>query len=248
MTIIDRITALETAIGVTNTKLQSLIDALDVLRGTGPENTIKSINQSIWNLVGPAPGRTLTEIHEVLAALKTNLGNPTGDATTTALGRLAAIENATVASNTALGGVPYEDLELASVRGFLNAIQGGIGGGSGLVVDGSYHMSSGGSVTVEGYRYATGYSIAPPIVPIEEVPWQVLANAETWENWEVFGETKSSIEIFDVDWHGIGLYGGYSWWRFANMWQFQGDWNRVLFFRCESYSPLRVYLRRVEST
>lgn len=245
MTIIDRITALETAIGVTNTKLQSLIDALDVLQGTGPENTIKSINQSIWNMVGPAPGRTLTEIHEELVALKTNLGLPTGDATTTAIGRLAAIETATSAANVALGGVPYNDLQLASVRGLLNSLQGGIGGGSGLTVDGSYHVASSESVTSDGYRYATGFSISVPIVPVAASRWQAVANVETWENWEIYSESTSSVEILDGDWVGYGLYNGYGWWQFGNMYQFGGNWDKVLFFRVQSDSPLRIYLRRV---
>lgn len=67
-----KFSALQTNLGG---KLDTIIDKLDTLnssltalRGTGPENTIRSVNQSLWNLAGEAPGKTLTDLHTALRA------------------------------------------------------------------------------------------------------------------------------------------------------------------------------------
>jgi hypothetical protein len=99
------------------------------LRGTGgPETTLRSINQSIWNLAGAAPGRSLSDLYDILTyqdgsilwttagainAVRLALHN--ADQTLDAGDLLTAINNA-------IGGAPNNDLELASVRGFLNNI------------------------------------------------------------------------------------------------------------------------------
>jgi hypothetical protein len=45
------------------TQYNALRDDIAALRGTGgPENTLRSINQSIWNLAGAAPGASLAQI------------------------------------------------------------------------------------------------------------------------------------------------------------------------------------------
>ena len=54
-------------------KLDSLITAIGDLRGVGPENTLRSINQSIWNLAGPAPGRSLAEMYDLLLYINSGL-------------------------------------------------------------------------------------------------------------------------------------------------------------------------------
>jgi hypothetical protein len=41
----------------------ALVLKIDALRGEGPENTLKSINQSLWNIAGPAPGKSLTDLY-----------------------------------------------------------------------------------------------------------------------------------------------------------------------------------------
>jgi hypothetical protein len=51
------------------TQHDALMLAITALRGSGPENTLKSINQSIWNLVGPAPGATLVELKAAISEL-----------------------------------------------------------------------------------------------------------------------------------------------------------------------------------
>lgn len=116
-----------------------IVDAITALRGTGPENTLRSVNESIWNVAGPAPGKSLEDLwnkldalfaglgfgasppasyslsqwltdnldagagismynlidglYVAMAALQNNVGTPTGDATTTVLGRMLAIQN-----------------------------------------------------------------------------------------------------------------------------------------------------------
>lgn len=78
-----------------------IVAAIAALRGDGPENTVKSLNQSLWNLAGPAPGKTLTDVHALLSDLKSNLGLPTGDATTTLLGLLASVQYALATDSAA---------------------------------------------------------------------------------------------------------------------------------------------------
>jgi hypothetical protein len=48
----------------------SITAAITALRGTGPENTIRSLNQSVWALAGPAPGKTLTDLAAAIAELR----------------------------------------------------------------------------------------------------------------------------------------------------------------------------------
>jgi hypothetical protein len=55
-----------------------LLAALTELRGTGgPETTLRSINQSLWNLAGTAPGATLLEILNEISDMR-GVGGPTG--------------------------------------------------------------------------------------------------------------------------------------------------------------------------
>lgn len=50
-----------------------IVNAIESLRGEGPENTLKSVNQSIWNLAGPAPGTTLTDIKSAISIIEQTL-------------------------------------------------------------------------------------------------------------------------------------------------------------------------------
>jgi hypothetical protein len=115
--------------------------AITNLRGTGPENTLKSVNQSIWNIAGTAPGASLLELLDAINLLR-GPAPATGapdlrvdmvmlKAAIVALG--AGWDPGTGGSpyallssiNAALGGDPYNSLEIASVRGFLNNIMNG---------------------------------------------------------------------------------------------------------------------------
>ena len=50
---------------------QALMDEITALRGTGgPETTIRSLNQSLWNLAGTAPGANLLQILDEITALR----------------------------------------------------------------------------------------------------------------------------------------------------------------------------------
>lgn len=54
--------------------LTAISSKLDALRGDGPENTLKSINESIWNLAGPAPGKSLVDVWNKLDGIFAGLG------------------------------------------------------------------------------------------------------------------------------------------------------------------------------
>jgi hypothetical protein len=56
------------------TQYDALVLKLDALRGEGPENTLKSINQSLWNIAGPAPGTTLTDLYGLLSKINNGIG------------------------------------------------------------------------------------------------------------------------------------------------------------------------------
>lgn len=122
-----------------------IVAAIEALRGTGPENTIRSLNQSIWNIAGPTPGRSLAEIYTLLTvnhaaiglylssigddteATATALGIPTGDATTTLLGVMYSLQYIIGHINQGLGGIPYESLTLTTVRGLISHLTTAVG-------------------------------------------------------------------------------------------------------------------------
>jgi len=51
------------------TQYTELKAAIDALAGSGPENTLKSVNESLWNLAGPAPGVNLVQLKAAIDAL-----------------------------------------------------------------------------------------------------------------------------------------------------------------------------------
>jgi hypothetical protein len=59
---------------------------------------------AIQALAGPAPGKTLTDLHTLTTTIKNNIGLPTGDATTTLLGLLAQVNliSTTIKNNIGL--------------------------------------------------------------------------------------------------------------------------------------------------
>lgn len=65
-------------VGVTpGATLLQLLDEIVALRGTGgPETTLRSINQSIWAIAGPAPGAALTDLKTILQKIVDTLGDP----------------------------------------------------------------------------------------------------------------------------------------------------------------------------
>jgi hypothetical protein len=113
-----------------------IVAAIEAMRGTGPENTIHSLNQSVWNIAGPTPGKSLAEIHTLLVAnhaanavylaaigadtdaTANALGIPTGDATTTALGLLASVVYA----------LTYPTANAANLYGTIKALNDAVGG------------------------------------------------------------------------------------------------------------------------
>jgi hypothetical protein len=127
-------TALSSAGG--NIEAAPIVAAIEALRGIGPENTIKAINQSVWNIAGPAPGKSITDLHTLLTAqhaaigvylaaigadtdaTANALGIPTGDATTTALGLLASVQYA----------LTYNGANAANLFGAIRAINDALGG------------------------------------------------------------------------------------------------------------------------
>jgi hypothetical protein len=55
-----------------------IVDALLAMRGDSPENTLRSVNQSLWNIAGPAPGATLVELLDQLSTLADSIGSRAG--------------------------------------------------------------------------------------------------------------------------------------------------------------------------
>jgi hypothetical protein len=55
-----------------------IVAAILAMRGDEPENTLRSINQSLWNIAGPAPGATLVELLDQLSALADAIGDRAG--------------------------------------------------------------------------------------------------------------------------------------------------------------------------
>jgi hypothetical protein len=51
-----------------------VLDAIAQLRGVGPENTLKSVNESIWNLAGTAPGASLLDLLDKLTRINNGIG------------------------------------------------------------------------------------------------------------------------------------------------------------------------------
>lgn len=93
------------------------------LRGDAPSNTLQSINQSLWNIAGTAPGTTLTDL---LAAISANAGGDSstalatiigilGDMTTAPAGHLYTVRYLLAALNDSLvlktGDLGYLDLK-----------------------------------------------------------------------------------------------------------------------------------------
>lgn len=76
-TVSGKLDAILTALGTINNTLTTngtfdsapIVNAIAGLRGEGPENTVRSINQSIWNLVGTAPGTSLVQLLAAINAL-----------------------------------------------------------------------------------------------------------------------------------------------------------------------------------
>lgn len=85
---------------------------------------LQSINSRVLtlrNAVGIIPTDAGFSLLTQMASLLNRIGTPTGDATTTVLGRLAAVESATVATATALG-IPTGDATTTAL-GLLKSIQ-----------------------------------------------------------------------------------------------------------------------------
>lgn len=68
--VIEKLDALNTTLTNNALDVTPIVDAITLLRGDGPENTIKSVNTSIWNIAGPAPGTNLTDLKLAIAALQ----------------------------------------------------------------------------------------------------------------------------------------------------------------------------------
>lgn len=136
--VISKLSDIHTAITAANGNIEAapIVAAIEALRGVGPENTIRSLNQSIWNIAGPAPGKSITDLHTLLTAqhaalgvylaaigadtdaTANALGIPTGDATSTLLGVMYSLQ-------FALTHYGAGDPNLLSV---IYAINEGIGG------------------------------------------------------------------------------------------------------------------------
>lgn len=160
--IIDSLVAAITAGG--SIDAAPIVAAIEAMRGEGPENTVKSVNESLWNIAGPAPGVSLTD----LAAL---LQVDTGSVNWNVAGLLNSVRLSLLNSggtdnipalltllNNAVGAVPNESLELATVRGLLWALQRGAQVGQ--PPDGDVTAASSSSISSNGRRYVVWTDMA----------------------------------------------------------------------------------------
>jgi hypothetical protein len=75
-TIISKLDSINTTLSNGAFNPTPIVDAITNLRGVGPENTLKSLNQSIWNIAGTAPGASLLDLKTVLQKIVDTLGDP----------------------------------------------------------------------------------------------------------------------------------------------------------------------------
>jgi hypothetical protein len=98
----------------------NLTDLRNALIGASGDPT--DLRQAIWNMVGPAPGRTLVEIYDALRDGLFTIPNPQTGIVSPYLLELSSLYMIIDKLNAAVGADPYQNLELASVRGFLSSL------------------------------------------------------------------------------------------------------------------------------
>lgn len=280
-TVIDRLEDVVTAVTAGgNIDAAPIVAAINNLRGEGTENTIKSVNQSIWNLAGPAPGTSLTDLYALLDArlslidgnapseildairllldeLLSRMGQNTGDATTTLLGRLFSIQYALTHLdpqapnllsvvhhlNNAVGGVPRDALTFTTVRGLLSALRRTVGASS-LPPD---------DMCNDPYVSDGLTRLGPPIYlsPVTAATWQGPTpaglslvsgapdiSATNWANWRVYVQSPASLFGDDATgnarlptntWHDLSGSG-------VKRFYVDGD-NSITVYLCGKYNP-----------
>ncbi len=149
-------------------KFDEVIAAITALRGDGPENTIKSVNESIWNVAGPAPGRNLAEIY---AALVGDDSDPI-DIRTTIWGLAGAAPGKTLA-----------DIHAALVTGGGDPYLQNIGLVLGYNPSYPYHISGQLADIVDNLKPTSGYYL-----------WEILTNL----NNAVGGVPNESLQLGTV--------------------------------------------------
>jgi len=160
-----------------------IVAAIEAMRGTGPENTVRSLNQSIWNMVGPSPGYTISDIYTVLN------GQISGGAGISLYNLLDLMYQLLVKSNNALGAEPQSSLEPATVRGILWSILDAVGQ-NGILPDGNlgdYHQSAN-TYSEDGRRYL----VWPDLAGLTESTDGVELTPDTsWDGYEIYIQTSA---------------------------------------------------------
>lgn len=172
-----------------------IVAAIEALRGVGPENTLKSVNQSLWNIAGPAPGRTLTELYNILTYQE-------GQVLWTSAGLMHAVylslmnsdRTADVADlltylNAATGAAPNNSLELSTVRGLLNALLSA-SGQTGILPDNPEGaIDSSVTQTLNGRRYVVWNS---PIAGVTRSEDHITLTPEsTWSGYSIYVQSAA---------------------------------------------------------
>jgi hypothetical protein len=217
----DKIDTLGGKLDALGTTLDAILTALTSASGNIDAAPIVTAIQA---LAGPYPGRTLTDLHSVVDSIKGSIGLPTGDATTSLLGRIYAIQyalttNAPNAANLfgavraiddALGGAPNSSLEVASVRGLLSALLFATQQ-SGILPDGTGYLTSDTTATISGRRFI----VWPDLVDITESTDMVqLTPAAGWSGYSIYIQTSAPAAIlhdFTTPAAGIDPFAVNSW-------------------------------------
>jgi hypothetical protein len=170
--------ALMAALSTSNSRLAAILNALGAPIET-PDITLEDVVNAQNNT------------NDLLEDIKNAIGIPTGDATTTALGRLAAIESCVC---KLAGEIPSDpdasdcDDPYTSVQTWLLMVdQGGGGGEMGITI--LYHVAAFATPLPEGLEESNLFNLTPPAGRVSEIK-----PVTTWDGWMVY--VKSSSETY----------------------------------------------------
>ena len=206
-------------------KITSIITNISEMRGAAFANTLAAINSTIASLKGTEQS-DLTQLHTDIAVLR-GVNNATLSSLLTEdqfdttmqllMGYILDIKEQIDKLQAALGAVPYESLEVASVRGLLwsliNAISTQTSGAPPVLSGGE--IENGGSLLVEGRVYAMWAEEPGPGVTVTE--GGIDLSASDWGGWWVYVQTtdpaprQSGATIQSNIWYVLSGSGTRNW-------------------------------------
>jgi hypothetical protein len=182
---------LDTKLDTIVTKLDGILTALTTANGNIDAAPIVTAIQA---LAGPAPGKTITDLY---ALFSYGSGIRPYNLLDNQYLKLIDIVDLLTKSNAALGAVPYNSLELASVRGLLSSLLFATQQ-IGILPDGnvSSYPQSDTTLTLGGRRYV----VWPALVGItESTDMTELTPATSWSGYSIYIQTSApSAKLHDI--------------------------------------------------